>query len=72
MLSIAVGGLVAIVALLVLRASGIDATVQGFIISVGSLLAGKVGTAFDFEFGSSASSAEKTKILAMTLGNAQA
>ena len=66
MLGIAVGGLVAIIGLLLVSHISGESTVGGFIISVGSLLAGKVGTAFDFEFGSSADSAEKSKLLALT------
>ena len=64
MLGIAVCGLVTIVALLLLVHVNGESTVGGFIISVGSLLAAKVGTAFDFEFGSSAGSVEKSKIIA--------
>ena len=64
MLGIAIGGLVVIVALLLFAHVSGDSTTGGFIISVGSLLAAKIGTAFDFEFGSSAGSIEKSRLLA--------
>lgn len=64
MLGIAIGGLVVIVALLLFAHVNGESTVGGFIISVGSLLAAKIGTAFDFEFGSSAGSIEKSRLLA--------
>ncbi len=62
LVGLAVFGLVAIVVALVYIGAGLDDVVKGFIISVGTLLANKVGTAFDFEFGSSRSSVIKTII----------
>lgn len=60
LVGIALIGVVSITALLVNVGSELDDVVKGFVISVGTLLAQKVGTAFDFEFGSSRSSWMKT------------
>lgn len=64
MVGIAVLGVVAIAVLLALdRVDGASAA-GGFLISVGTLLAGKVGTAFDFEFGGSRGQMEAQALLA--------
>lgn len=53
---------VAIVALLVLK-DNVNETVAGFVIGIGGMFARNIGTAFDYEFGSSRSSKEKTEQL---------
>ncbi|WP_376957753.1 hypothetical protein ABNQ39_11530 [Azospirillum sp. A26] len=63
LIGIAVVGVVACVLTLVLGKVDGNTAVGGFIIGVGMLLAGKIGTAFDFEFGSSAGSQAKDDAL---------
>lgn len=51
-----------IVALLVFVDS-VPETVEGFAIGIGGMFARNIGTAFDYEFGSSRSSKDKTALL---------
>lgn len=68
LIAIAVFGVIACVVTLVLGQVDGNTAVGGFVISVGTLLAGKVGTAFDFEFGSSAGSQAKDALVKLGQG----
>jgi len=55
-----------IVIAIILGTKNVDAAsaIGGFLLTIGGMFARNIGTAFDFEFGSSRSSMEKTKLLA--------
>jgi hypothetical protein len=60
------GAFIAIVVIaVVLGTKNIDAAsaIGGFLLTIGGMFARNIGTAFDFEFGSSRSSAEKTEMM---------
>ena len=60
-----VAAFVAVVAIaFILAYFKVDATVVGFLTTIGGMFARNIGTAFDFEFGSSRSSRDKDEILA--------
>lgn len=62
MLVMAFVSIIAIVTLLVLKPD-VSQTVVGFIIGIGGMFARNIGSAFDFEFGSSRGSKEKSSML---------
>lgn len=64
LVALAVIGIIACVITLVVGKVDGNTAVGGFIVSVGMLLAGKVGTAFDFEFGGSSTEKETRAMLA--------
>jgi len=64
LVALAVTGIIACVLTLVFGKVDGNTAVGGFIISVGTLLAGKIGTAFDFEFGGSSTEKETRALLA--------
>ena len=60
-----VAAFVAVVAIaFILAYFKVDATVVGFLTTIGGMFARNIGTAFDFEFGSSRSSRDKDELLA--------
>lgn len=71
MLVAAFVAIVLIVALLVWGPKPLDQTVVGFVIGIGGMFARNVGSAFDFEFGSSRGSKNKEQILGGELAKVQ-
>lgn len=79
MLAAAFAGVVGIAGVMFLLSLSADAensalvnTLVGFLSGIGGMFARNIGTAFDFEFGSSRSSAEKTQVLEGFAARAQA
>ena len=64
MLALAFFAVIAIAALLALGKVDQATAAGGFLITIGGMFARNIGTAFDFEFGSSRDSASKTQALA--------
>lgn len=64
MVAIAFLAVLSIAALLALGKIAGDTAAGGFLLSVGGMFARNIGTAFDFEFGSSRSSRDKDELLA--------
>lgn len=61
MLALAFAAIIAIAALLVLRPGEVNDAISGFLIGIGGMFARNIGSAFDFEFGSSRGSREKDR-----------
>lgn len=70
MLLSAFAAVIAIVALLVISPN-VEPTIKGFIIGIGGMFARNIGSAFDFEFGSSRGSKNKEQQLGAELKNAR-
>ena len=72
MLALAFVAVIAIAVLLVFKPDAANEAVSGFLIGIGGMFARNIGSAFDFEFGSSRGSKEKSAALAAIAPSASA